>query len=249
MNFPHSHLQLWKGRQSLFGIMSDQDAVTPRVFLMRHGETEWAKSGRFTGTTDIELTEDGIKQVSSAGVRFVGVNNLINPRRLGKVFVSPRKRAVQTLELLLPQEGVVQGQYEVTATEEIAEWNYGRYEGLKEEEIRSSRKERGLDLDREWNIWRDGCEGGESKDAITERLDKLISRIKDFQRPHMGGEKPVDVLIVAHGLILRCFCLRWIGFDIDYDVSIMFSPGAVATLSYKNGDADRPALHIGPPSK
>ncbi|KAI6342732.1 hypothetical protein MCOR25_011166 [Pyricularia grisea] len=131
------------------------------IHICTSGETEWAKSGRFTGTTDIELTEDGIKQVSSAGVRFVGVNNLINPRRLGKVFVSPRKRAVQTLELLLPQEGVVQGQYEVTATEEIAEWNYGRYEGLKEEEIRSSRKERGLDLDREWNIWRDGCESGE----------------------------------------------------------------------------------------
>ncbi|KAI6369722.1 hypothetical protein MCOR25_004350 [Pyricularia grisea] len=121
--------------------MFDQDVVTPRVFFMRYGETEWAKSGRFTGTTDIEFTEDGIKQ----------------------------------------------GQYEVTATEEIAEWNYGRYEGLKEEEIRSLRKERGLDLDREWNIWRDGCEGGESKDAITERLDKLISRIKSFQRLYMGG--------------------------------------------------------------
>lgn len=89
----------------------------------------------------------------------MGAGKLLDPLRLAHVFVSPRMRAVRTFELLLaPSSGVVAG---VTYTEDIAEWNYGDYEGLKDHEIRSLRKQRGLDLERRWNIWSDGCEGGE----------------------------------------------------------------------------------------
>jgi broad specificity phosphatase PhoE len=124
------------------------------------GETEWAKSGRFTGLTEINLTQAGVAQISSAAAKLVGAGKLLDPCRLGHVFVSPRVRTKTTFELLLPpSSGVVAEQ--VTFTEDIAEWNYGDYEGLKYEEIRFLRKERGLDLEREWNIWSDGCEGGE----------------------------------------------------------------------------------------
>lgn len=90
----------------------------------------------------------------------MGAGRLLDPRRLVQVFVSPRVRAVKTLELLLSAyPDVVAGK--VTYTEDITEWSYGDYEGRKDQEIRLLRKKRGLDQEKEWDIWLDGCEGGE----------------------------------------------------------------------------------------
>ncbi|KAH9898726.1 putative phosphoglycerate mutase [Xylariomycetidae sp. FL2044] len=221
--------------------MSDQDSLTPRVYLVRHGETEWAKSGRFTGITDIELTKSGIAQILSASAKLVGADKLLNPLRLVHVFVSPRIRAQKTFQLLLPHFP----EDKVTTTEAIAEWNYGDYEGLKSSEIRDLRKQRGLDMHKEWDIWSDGCEGGESTVQVTERLDRLIAQIRDIQQPHMNGGKAVDVLVVAHGLILRCFVKRWLGFPVDFALQMMLAPGAIAVLSYKNNNINEPAFHVG----
>jgi hypothetical protein len=90
---------------------------------------------------------------------FVGAGKLVDPSRITQVFVSPRKRATKTYELLL--SGAAKGDWGVIYTEDIAEWDYGDYEGLKTGEIKELRKKRGLDQDTEWVIWRDGCEGGE----------------------------------------------------------------------------------------
>ncbi|KAF2744352.1 putative phosphoglycerate mutase [Sporormia fimetaria CBS 119925] len=224
--------------------MSGQVAKTPRVILVRHGETEWAKSGRFTGFTEIELTQAGEAQVSSAATRLVGAGKLLDPDRLVQVFVSPRVRAVRTFELLLqPSSGVVEGK--VTYTDDITEWNYGNYEGLTDQEIRLKRREKGLDLEKEWNIWSDGCEGGESKEQVTVRLDGLITKIKEIQEPCMRDGKPADVLLVAHGLILRCFVKRWLDKPIDESLEMVLNPGAIAVLSYKNNDITKPAFHLG----
>lgn len=185
--------------------------------------------GRYTGTTDIELSPEGVAQVSSTAATLVGAGKLLDPSRLAHVFVSPRKRARTTFELLrfpLPF-GAGGGEEAVSYTEDIAEWDYGDYEGLKAGEIRRLRKEKGLDREREWNIWRDGCEGGEyvvlslssavvydgpnsltlsaplltltyrSMQKVSERLDRLISQIRDIQRPCMSGEGPADVLLVS----------------------------------------------------
>ena len=100
----------------------------------------------------------GATQVSSTAATLVGAGKLLDPSRLAHVFVSPRKRATRTFELLL--SGVVERQ-NVTITEDIAEWDYGDYEGMKVEEIRDLRKGRKLDLVEKWDIWKDGCEGGE----------------------------------------------------------------------------------------
>ncbi|KJR81633.1 phosphoglycerate mutase [Sporothrix schenckii 1099-18] len=140
--------------------MSDQIASTPRVFIMRHAsarKTSWAKIGRYTGITEVGLTETGIVQVSTTANTFVGARKLIDPSILAHVFVSPRMRAKDTLKILLSESTNMR----VTETEDIAEWAYGDYEGKTTGEIRLSRKERGLDLEKEWSIWRDGCEGGE----------------------------------------------------------------------------------------
>lgn len=126
------------------------------------GETEWTKNGRYTGITDLELTPAGVRQVTATGTQLVGPGKLIDSARVTRVWVSPRKRAQETFRLLF---GATDSDTHITdkviLTEDIAEWDYGDYEGMVVQEIRARRKEIGLDREREWNIWRDGCEGGE----------------------------------------------------------------------------------------
>lgn len=105
--------------------------------------------------------------------------------------------------------------------------------------------------------------GSRSIDEVTERLDRLVSRIREIQRPYMRGECPADVVLVAHGLILRALVKRWLGYPVDMSLSIMLAPGALGILTYvlkklltrkeklitisryKNNDINDPALYIG----
>ena len=85
--------------------MSGKDATTPRIFLLRHGETEWSKTAQYTGKTDVSLTDHGKQQVIATGKMVYGEGKLIDPAKVMKVFVSPRSRAVQTWELLSGTKG------------------------------------------------------------------------------------------------------------------------------------------------
>ncbi|RFU29657.1 Sedoheptulose-bisphosphatase/4-nitrophenylphosphatase, partial [Scytalidium lignicola] len=214
--------------------MADKDAGTPRVFLVRHG--------RFTGRSDIPLTPNGESQVSKSAGVILGPGKIIDPSRLAHIFVSPRTRARRTYEILFGDKPLA-GDAEIT--EDIREWEYGLYEGLLTAEIRAGRKERGLDVERPWNIWVDGCEGGESPAEVTTRLDRLISRIREVQGAYMHGENGVDIVVVAHGHILRAFAKRWIGFDLGMRLPLMLEPGAVGVLSYEHHRVDEPALLLG----
>ncbi|KAF2017251.1 phosphoglycerate mutase-like protein [Aaosphaeria arxii CBS 175.79] len=237
----------------------------PRIFFVRHGETEWSLNGRHTGTTELPLTANGEKRVRATGNALVGDDRLIVPGNLAHIYVSPRKRAQRTLELLdigcrerypwndsTPLTDNIRSDASITICPSIREWDYGNYEGLKSAEIRASRKERGLNED--WDIWRDGCEGGESPDDVTKRLDELIAEIK--QKWHAGrfgkdsGWKgkdgvPNDVLIVAHGHILRAFVSRWVGKDLKDNPSLILEAGGVGTLSYEHHNIDEPAILLG----
>ncbi|KAL0929419.1 phosphoglycerate mutase [Colletotrichum truncatum] len=223
--------------------MSDRDAKTPRVVVMRHGETEWAAKGYFTGKTEIDLTPNGVKQVESTASLIVGAGKLLEPSRLAHIIVSPRKRTQRTLDLLALSPSEFHAV--IVCTEDMREWDYGDYEGMTDVDIRKLRKSRGLDKIREWNIWEDGCEGGESNQEVTERVDRIITQIRDLQSPCMHGGKAADVLIVAHGLILRCFMKRWIGYEIENPLPMTFSPGAVAVMSYRKEDVNQPVFHLG----
>lgn len=140
--------------------------TTPRVFIVRHGETEWSLSGQHTGTTDLPLTANGEKRVRATGRALVGNDRLIVPKQLSHIYVSPRSRAQRTLELLdigchdpfpwqlhgLPPEATRSAEEgekhstdaRVSITGDIAEWDYGEYEGVTSKEIRGRRKEKGL---------------------------------------------------------------------------------------------------------
>jgi probable phosphoglycerate mutase len=156
----------------------DKDFGVPRVFLYRHGkfqfprysstsndvgQTEWTKNGRYTGATELELTPYGENQVKASGKMIVGPGRLIDPSRLAHVYISPRKRALQTFEIAFSDADrqALKEAKKVTETERLTEWDYGLYEGSVTSKIRALRKEHGLDTEREWDIWRDGCEGGE----------------------------------------------------------------------------------------
>lgn len=106
-----------------------------------------------------------MKQVTGTATKLVGPAKLIDPARVVRVWVSPRKRAKQTFQHLFATNSsgsdVSIDADRVTLTEDIAEWDYGDYEGMVVSDIRARRKEKGLDQEKAWNIWRDGCEGGE----------------------------------------------------------------------------------------
>ena len=134
------------------------------------GETEWTINGRCTGKSEIPLTENGIKQVKGTKDVLVGSKKLIDPANFCHIFVSPRQRAQTTLDMLLGEieRHRLQDEGKVTTTEEIAEWDYGDYEGLIPKDIRARRQEQGLDKEKPWDIWVDGCEGGESVDLASQ---------------------------------------------------------------------------------
>ena len=224
-----------------------QTALTsiPRCCLHNIGETEWTISGRYTGRSEIPLTANGEVQVSSSAKKLVGPGKIIDPSKIAGVFVSPRARALRTFELLLDDRSRSELESKTEVTENIREWEYGLYEGLLTAAIRSERKERGLDQEKPWNIWLDGCENGESAAEVSNRLDQVITRIREIQGPYMHGEQGADVILIAHGHILRAFAKRWIGFPLGTALPMMLEPGAVGVLSYEHHKVDEPAFLLG----
>jgi len=131
---------------------------------------------------------------------------------------------------------------------DLMEWDYGDYEGITSAEIRQIRQRQGYQ--EQWDIWKDGCPGGESPVDVTQRLDRLIKEIRDkWQRLAMEQLKPEagsgDVLIVAHGHILRAFAMRWVGKSLMDGPKLLLDAGGVGTLSYEHKNIDEPAILLG----
>ncbi|KAL2042746.1 hypothetical protein N7G274_004505 [Stereocaulon virgatum] len=234
--------------------------TTPRAFIIRHGETEWSLNGRHTGTSDIPLTANGEKRSRATGKALIGDDRLIVPSKIAHIYVSPRHRAQKTLELLdlgcrdkLPWQesrshtADVRTNAKVQICEDIREWDYGDYEGITSAEIEERRKANG---EAKWDIWRDGCPGGESPAQVTERLDRVIHDIRTRYHDHAigksKGEAPVsDVLLVAHGHILRALAMRWIGKELTEGVALLLEAGGVGILSYEHRSVHEPAIVLG----
>ncbi|RPD64969.1 phosphoglycerate mutase-like protein [Lentinus tigrinus ALCF2SS1-7] len=205
----------------------------PRLFLIRHGQTEWSINGRHTGRTDIPLTAEGEKEAAEQARILVGEGRIIDPKNICTVLVSPRIRAHRTFHLLfdhLPE------QPHHVITEEVREWDYGEYEGLLSSEI----KERNPN----WVIWRDGCPGGESVEDMCTRVDSAIAKVREHHRLWKEeGKGSRDVVIVAHGHFNRCLISRWIGFDLCLGTHFNVQPAGVAILSYNHNNLAEPALN------
>ncbi|KAF5683495.1 histidine phosphatase superfamily clade-1 [Fusarium circinatum] len=217
--------------------------MAPSVFLIRHGQTEWSKVGKYTGKTDIKLTDSGKKEATALGDTFIGPNKIIDPSRLVHIFVSPRIRAKETFEL-------VTGKYpelrqRATFTEDLREWDHGDYEGMTTQQIRDLRAEKGLDPSSQWSIWTGGCEGGESVHNIERRAKDVISSIRDIQKDYFDDENGGNVMIVGHGTFLRCLWKVWAKLPVESPINIQLDTGSVATLSYKDNNIDSQTAIIG----
>jgi broad specificity phosphatase PhoE len=179
------------------------------IVLVRHGQTEWSATGRHTSRTDLPLTPTGTEQARTVGRALAG-------RRFVAVLASPRQRALATAELAgLTVTGV---------DEDLAEWDYGAYEGVTTDGIRRSAAG--------WDLWRDGCPGGESPQEIGARVDRLLARV----RPLLAEG---DVALVGHGHCLRVVGARWAGLPVAAGGALALDTATLSTLGYEH---ERPVL-------
>lgn len=173
--------------------------------LVRHGETTWSASHRHTSYTDLDLTDTGARQARGLGALLAG-------RRFVRVLASPRKRALRTAQLA--------GLAEPMIDPDLAEWNYGEYEGRTTAEIRANRPR--------WNLWTDGCPGGESPDQVGERLDRVLDRVTPLL--DQG-----DVALIAHAHALRVLAARWLGLPPSAGGLLRLDTATVSVLGHEHG--------------
>jgi probable phosphoglycerate mutase len=184
-----------------------------RLYLIRHGETEWSLSGQHTGRTDIPLTARGEDEARELGQRLRAI-----PFR--RVLTSPRQRARQTCELagLGPTAEIEPG---------LAEWDYGDYEGQRSVDILSERPD--------WNLFQDGCPGGESPAHVSDRADRLIARLRTM---------PGEIGIFSHGHFGRVLGARWIGLSVGQAQGFLLSTASISVLDYEHDRSDQPVIAI-----
>jgi broad specificity phosphatase PhoE len=178
-----------------------------RLFLLRHGETAWSKSGQHTGSTDIELTENGRAQAKLAG-QVLGDLNLDHP----VVYSSPRQRALDTAELA--------GLSVNEISPLLAEWDYGEYEGVTTKQIRETNPD--------WLVWTDGCPGGESVAQVSERADRAIVMALEQMESR-------DVVFVSHGHFSRSVITRWVGLPLVEGSRFGMRTASVAMCGFEHG--------------
>jgi probable phosphoglycerate mutase len=180
------------------------------VVLVRHGETEWSLSGRHTGVTDIPLTGHGREQAAA-------LEGPLARWSFALVLASPRQRARDTCALALPAAHAV-------ITDDLAEWDYGEYEGRTTSAIRESVPG--------WTIFDGGAPGGETPEQVAARADRVLARARDADG---------DVALFAHGHILRVVAARWLGLDARDGRLLALD---AATLSVLGWEREQPVLRL-----
>lgn len=179
------------------------------LWLVRHGETEWSASGRHTGRTDVTLTAAGEQQARALLAMLSGLSPAL-------VLSSPRRRALHTAELAGLQVDAVD--------DDLAEWDYGAYEGRTTKEIRSERPG--------WSLWRDGVpagEGAETIEQVSARADRVLARA-------CSALAAGPVVLFAHGHVSRVLGARWIGLPAAAGANLLLGTAAPSLLSTQYGE-------------
>jgi broad specificity phosphatase PhoE len=185
--------------------------MLPRIYLIRHGETEWSRSGQHTGSTDIPLTAHGENQAQELGQALREIS-------FTRVFTSPRQRARRTCELA--------GFAPVAETDpELAEWNYGDYEGQRSTDIRGGRPD--------WNLFRDGCPNGESPSQISGRADRVVARLRALEG---------NIAIFSHGHFGRVLAARWMGLPVAQAQHLLLGTASLSVLGYEHNRLEEPVI-------
>jgi broad specificity phosphatase PhoE len=183
------------------------------VYLARHGETAWTLSGQYTGLTDLPLTERGERNARRLTERLCGLTFV-------KVFTSPLQRARRTCELA--GFGAV-----AEIDEDLVEWDYGDYEGRHSADVHRERPD--------WELFRDGCPGGESPAEAAARADRVVSRVRAI---------PGDVLLFSSGHFIRVLATRWIGLEVTANAKrFMLSTASLSAMGYEK-ELSRPVIRM-----
>jgi broad specificity phosphatase PhoE len=182
-----------------------------RLHVIRHGETEWSLSGQHTGSTDIPLTPHG-EDEARALVPWVG------HLPFTRVLRSPRQRALRTCELV----GLGAA---VEMTPDLAEWDYGEYEGKRSADIQKT--------DPDWVIFRDGCPGGESPAQVAARADRLIGELRKLQG---------NVALFSHGHMSCMLAARWMGLAVIEAQHLSLGTASLSILGYAANHPDVPVM-------
>jgi broad specificity phosphatase PhoE len=170
------------------------------VVLVRHGETEWSRTGRHTGRSDPPLTEEGERQARAVGTALRG-------RSFALVLSSPLLRALETVRL---------AGFEPELRDDLAEWDYGEYDGLTTPEIREQVPD--------WTIWRYGGLGGESVEQLSARADRVVAELLTVDG---------DVLVFSHGHFLRVLTARWLELAAADGRLFALDSGTLSTLGFE----------------
>jgi broad specificity phosphatase PhoE len=183
------------------------------IVLARHGETEWSRDRRHTGRTDIRLTENGRRQAALLRNAFAG-------RSFERVLSSPLSRALDTC-----REAGLGDQAELT--DDLCEWDYGEYEGITTVQIRERRPG--------WNLWRDGCPGGETAEDVGRRVDRVLDSLADPRGDASGSPSRPDgdAAVFAHGHVLRVLTARWLGLAPEAGALFKLDTGTLSALGYE----------------
>jgi broad specificity phosphatase PhoE len=187
-------------------VAENADRPVPALVIVRHGQTEWSRTGKHTGRTDLPLTPTGEQQARSAGATIRAV---LADQPPALVLSSPRQRAWHTAELA--------GYPPDELTEDAAEWDYGELEGLTSAEI----AERYPD----WSIWTGPVPGGENSEQVSARIDRLLHRAVA-----VGG----PVLVFSHGHASRCLAARWLTEPVGSGQHYRLDTGGLGTLGYEH---------------
>ena len=195
--------------------------MLPVTYLARHGETAWTISGQHTGLTDLPLTERGERNARRLGERLKGMT-------FTGVFTSPLQRAARTCALA--------GFGDTAEVDrDLVEWDYGVYEGRRTDEILAERPD--------WQLFRDGCPGGETPDQVGVRADRVVSRV----RAVLG-----DVLLFSSGHFLRVLAARWLGLEPAAGRYFLLGTASLSALGYEH-TRSQPVIrlwndthHVGP---
>lgn len=186
----------------------------PAIVVVRHGETEWSRTGRHTGRTDVPLTAQGEAQVRQLRRRLASTW----PQGFAHVWTSPLRRASDTCALA--------GFADVCRVEpNLREWDCGEYEGLTRADVEARRPG--------WNLFRDGCPGGESPAQVCERADALISELRRVDGP---------VALFSHGHLLRVLAARWIGLTAGDGARFRLDTAAFGVLDVEHDSPAEPSL-------
>jgi probable phosphoglycerate mutase len=190
--------------------------VAHQIFLIRHGQTEWSLDGRHTGRTDVPLTPTGEVQARAAGVALATLRD--GP---ALVLSSPRRRATHTAELA--------GLKIDETTEELAEWDYGDYEGITTETIRETVPG--------WTVWSHPVPGGESAEQVAARADKVLERAR-------AALAESDVILIGHGHFSRVLVARWLGESPSAGVRFAVDPASITVLGDERGEPQIQHLNL-----